>query len=209
MVGAGATRSAVHNYTPGPQRVSLGGFRRVLYPIFHCYPVFKASSPCLSAEPAASTSLRRLKRPPCGGPGERSQSVRRSNLCAPLSFQVVPRHQLEKYSTSPRGVKLVCGVFQRARRAYLRLPTWSTWPSISVLESESLSSCTTLPPTLTAPPFIKRRASPFVLAKPASVIRSTIQISSSGNWITGASSGTSRRTTASKSFSAPAAADSP
>src|SRR5215207_7953254 len=107
MVGAGATRSAVHNYTPGPQRVSLGGYRRVLYPIFHCYPVFKASSPCLSAEPTESTSERRLKRPPFGGPGERSHSVGRSTLCAPLDFQVVPRHQLEKYSTSPRGVKLI------------------------------------------------------------------------------------------------------
>src|SRR5215204_1896258 len=107
MVGAGATRSAVHNYTPGPQRVSLGGYRRVLYPIFHCYPVFKASSPCLSAEPTESTSERRLKRPPFGGPAERSHSVGRSTLCAPLDFQVVPRHQLEKYSTSPRGVKLI------------------------------------------------------------------------------------------------------
>src|SRR5215204_3133160 len=105
MVGAGATRSAVHNYTLGPQRVSLGGCRRVLYPIFHCYPVFKASSPCLSAEPTESTSRRRLKRPPFGGPGERSHSVGSSILCAPLDFQVVSRHQLEKYSTTPRGVK--------------------------------------------------------------------------------------------------------
>jgi len=48
---------------------------------------------------------RRLKRPPFGGPGERSHSVGRSILCAPLDFQVVSRHQLEKYSTSPRGVK--------------------------------------------------------------------------------------------------------
>src|ERR671913_458364 len=102
MVGAGATRSAVHNYTPGPQRVSLGGFRRVLYPIFHCYPVFKASSPCLSAEPTESTSLRRLKRPPCGGPGERAHSLERANLCAPLSFKVVPPHPLVEYSPCRR-----------------------------------------------------------------------------------------------------------
>src|SRR5215203_4237177 len=114
MVGAGATRSAVHNYTPGPQRVSLGGYRRVLYPIFHCYPVFKASSPCLSAEPTESTLERRLKRPPFGGPGERSHSVGRSTLCAPLDFQVVLRHQLEKYSTSARGVKPVFRYFSES-----------------------------------------------------------------------------------------------
>src|SRR5215216_4800248 len=74
-------------------------------PNLHCYPVFKASSPCLSAEPTESTLERRLKRPPFGGPGLRSHSVGRSTLCAPLDFQVVLRHQLEKYSTSPRGVK--------------------------------------------------------------------------------------------------------
>src|SRR5215208_2016958 len=148
MVGAGATRSAVHNYTLGPQRVSLGGCRRVLYPIFHCYPVFKASSPCLSAEPTESTSRRRPKRPPFGGPGLRSHSVGSSALCAPLDFQVVTRHQLEKYSTSPRSVKPLSGVFQRASRALRRLPTWSTWPSSSLPESVSLSSLMTLPPTL-------------------------------------------------------------
>src|SRR5215210_5311748 len=118
MVGAGATRSAVPDYTPGPQRVSLGGYRRVLYPIFHCYPVFKASSSCLSAEPTESTFSRRLKRPPFGGPGKRSQSVGSSTLCAPLDFQVVPRHQLEKYSTGPRGVKPFFGGLGKGRRPF-------------------------------------------------------------------------------------------
>ena len=36
---------------------------------------------------------------------KRSHFVGSSTLCAPLGFQVVSRHQLEKYSTSPRGVK--------------------------------------------------------------------------------------------------------
>jgi hypothetical protein len=35
---------------------SVSAVRRVLYPILYCYPVFKASSPCLSAEPTRALS---------------------------------------------------------------------------------------------------------------------------------------------------------
>ena len=38
------------------RRESVSAVRRVLYPIFYCYPVFKASSPCLSAEPTETLS---------------------------------------------------------------------------------------------------------------------------------------------------------
>ena len=55
MVGAGATRSAIRITLPD-RRESVSAVRRVLYPIFYCYPVFKASSPCLSAEPTVTSS---------------------------------------------------------------------------------------------------------------------------------------------------------
>jgi hypothetical protein len=54
MVGAGATRSAIR-ITLSDRRESVSAVRRVLYPIFYCYSVFKASSPCLSAEPTKTT----------------------------------------------------------------------------------------------------------------------------------------------------------
>jgi hypothetical protein len=54
MVGAGATRSAIR-IPLSDRRESVSAVRRVLYPIFYCYSVFKASSPCLSAEPTKTT----------------------------------------------------------------------------------------------------------------------------------------------------------
>ena len=54
---------------------------------------------------------RRLKRPPFGGPGTLSESAGAPTLYAALVFQVVPRHQLEKYSTASMGVNWFSDLF--------------------------------------------------------------------------------------------------
>ena len=59
----------------------------------------------------------RLKRPPFGGPGKRSQPVGRFALSAALDCQMVPRHQLKKYNITSPGVKPRMGDFLSASLA--------------------------------------------------------------------------------------------
>ena len=82
---------------------------------------------------------------------------------------------------SSRSAKNFCGasdqVARRSERSGASRPG-GLCRSTSPGSSESVSSSMTSPPSRTAPPLMKRRASPLVLAKPARVMRSTIQISS-------------------------------
>ncbi len=122
MVGAGATRSAIRiTLSDREESVSavLDGFSTQS---FTAIQFSRPQAPCLSAEPTETNLRWRLKRPPFGGPGKRSQSVGRSNLSAALSCQVVPLHQLEKYSTASPGVKPQMRIFGRYPLPLTRAP---------------------------------------------------------------------------------------
>ena len=76
-------------------------------PIFRCYSVFKASSPCLSAEPTEIFDLCEATKKPTSRRASVSTPTSVGRLpCLPLLVcQKVPRHQLWKYTTHGPTVK--------------------------------------------------------------------------------------------------------